>query len=284
MPVPREEDKEHDRLHPARCRQRDRHPDMREELHQSQCQQQIGRDRHGRHLDRGRGVLAGEEAGCQHLDQHESRQPNRIGGQRRGGRRRLDRPERTTLEQHRQDRLRQYDECRRRGQRQQQGQLDAAVLRRHRAGLVAGAHLARQRWQDSRRNGDADDPERQLVQPVCVVQIGHRAARQQRGERGRDHQIELRDPGAQHPRPHDPQRLLDARRQPRQARPQRHPGAGAGRHQPKELRDPGGRQGPGQDLPVLPMEMRHQQQAGDQEQVQQNRRRRRGGEAIDRIQ
>ena len=42
----------------------------------------------------------------------------------------------------------------------QMRQLDAAVLRRRRAGNIAGAHLARQRRQDRGANGDADNPER----------------------------------------------------------------------------------------------------------------------------
>ena len=114
----------------------------------------------------------------QHLDQHESRQSGGIGAERRRGGRSFDRPKGAALEQYRHDRLRQYDQRRRRRQGQQQRQLDAAVLRRDRAGGVAGAHLARQGRQDRRGNGDADDPERQLVQPVSVVEIGNRAAGQ----------------------------------------------------------------------------------------------------------
>ena len=63
-------------------------------------------------------------------------------------------------------------------QGQQQRQLDPAVLGCHRAGFVAGAHLPRQGRQDRGGDGDADHPERQLVQPVGVIEIRHGAARQ----------------------------------------------------------------------------------------------------------
>ena len=116
------------------------------------------------------------------------------------------------------------------------------------------------RRQDRGADRDADHPERQLVQPVGIVEIRHRAARQQRGERGRDQQVELRHPGAEHARPHDPQGLPHPRRQARQAQPQPYPGMGARRHQPEELRHSGGGQRPGQHLPVVPAEMVHQQQ------------------------
>jgi len=74
--------------------------------------------------------------------------------------------------------------------------------------------------------------QRQLVQPVGVVEVGDRAARQKRRKCGRDHQIELGDPGAEHAGAHDPQRLLDPRREARQAQARHHPGPCAGHHQP----------------------------------------------------
>ncbi len=79
----------------------------------------LSRHRRDRHLDRGRRVAMGIKARRQHLDQHEGRQPHRVGGERRRGRRCLGRAEGAALEQHREDRLGQHDERRRRRQGQQ---------------------------------------------------------------------------------------------------------------------------------------------------------------------
>ena len=149
-----------------------------------------------------------EKPGRQHLDEYEGRQPGGIGGECRRGRRRLGRAERAAL------------------RTAPAVSAVASTISAAAAGSVSSsasstprfcvstapaespsAHLARQRRQDRGADRDADNAERQLVQPVGIVEIGDRAARQQRGERGRDQQVELCHPGAEHARPHDAQGL-----------------------------------------------------------------------------
>ena len=77
---------------------------MRQKLHQDERQTQIGGHRRDRDLDRRGGVVAREKGRRQHLDQDKGRQARGIGGERRGGRRRIGRAEGAALEQHRQDR------------------------------------------------------------------------------------------------------------------------------------------------------------------------------------
>ena len=77
--------------------QRQRDPDMRQKLHQAERQRQVRDHRGDRDLDRRRGSWCAKNAGRQHLDEHEGRQPGGIGGERRRGRRRLGRAERAAL-------------------------------------------------------------------------------------------------------------------------------------------------------------------------------------------
>ena len=178
MTAPLEQHEQRDRLQPACRRQSERDPDMRPELHEHQGEDQIGRHCRDRDFDRGRGVVVREKARRQHFAQHKGRQPDCVSGERRRGRLGVGGPKGAALEQDRHDRMRQHDKgcCSRQGQ--QQRQFDAAVLRRGRAGQIAGAHLARQRRQDRRRDGDPDNPQRQLVEPVGVIEVRHRPARQ----------------------------------------------------------------------------------------------------------
>ncbi len=257
---------------------------MRQKRHQPDRQRQVRDHRGNRDFDRCARVLVREKPGRQHLDEYESRQPGGIGRQCRRGRLRLGRAERAARKQHQQYRCCQHDQCRRRGQRKQERQFDAAILRLDRARHVAEAHLARQRRQDRGADRDADDAKRQLVQPVGIVKIGDRAGREQRGQRRRDQQVELYHPGAEYARSHDAQRLFDARRQARQAQPERHPGSRARNHQPEKLCDAGGGQRPGQRPAVRPAEPRHQQQGGNQEQIEQDRCRRRRRKPVHRVQ
>ena len=174
----------------------------------------------------------------------------------------------------------------RRRQGQQQRQLDAAVLRRRPRRRRRRPHLARQRRQDRGADRDADDAERQLVQPVGVIEIRDRAARQQRGERGRDQQVELSDAGAEHARPHDRAGCASppasaAARGSRSATP----GPRAGRPSARGIaRAPAPVSAQARTRPSCQPKCAIISKRGDQEQVQQDRRRRGGGEAVDRVQ
>ena len=117
---------------------------MLEGNQQGGAQGDIGGDGDQGDLDRGRHILAREEAGGQHLDQDESRQPEGEGGERRSRRRGRVGIESAALEQDGDDRPGHHDQRRRRRQRKQQGELQRPVEARLAAGLVALAELARQ--------------------------------------------------------------------------------------------------------------------------------------------
>ena len=91
--------------------------------------------------------------------------------------------------------------------RQQQRQLDRAVLRMARAGLVAGRDPARHLRQQHGADRDADHADRQLVEPVGVVERRQRAG----GEEARDDGVgEQRDLGAGRAERRRPERLEEA--------------------------------------------------------------------------
>ena len=77
-------------------------------------------------------------------------------------------------------------------QGEEQRQLQTAVLRAHRLRVLAAAELVRNGRKRTRAEADADQPQRQLVQPVGKIDVRNRTVRQQlAGERGRDEEVEL---------------------------------------------------------------------------------------------
>ena len=178
----------------------------------------------------------------------------------------------------------EHDQRRRRRQGQQQAHLDRPVLRVARRLVLAGAELPAQHRQQRRADGDADDPERQLVQPVGVEQVGDGAHRQQRGEPGVDDDVDLVDAGADGTRQHQREQPLDPGRDPRPLQAERHAVA-PGRHRhPGELQDAGDEDAPGEGMRRrLRVQAGHQQRA-DQHHVEDDRREGRSREPADRVQ
>ena len=158
---------------------------------------------HGHHadLDRGRGVAAREEAGGQHLDQHERRQPHAIGRQGLRRQPRAFRIESAPSEQRPHNRESRNNQ--RQGGRQSQHQriLDRPVQGGGGGLGFAAAHLTRQQRQQGGADGRADDPQRQLLDAVGIIQQRHRAGGQQTGDDDVHREVEL-----SHPRPHQPRR------------------------------------------------------------------------------
>ena len=74
----------------------------------------------------------------------------------------------------------------------QQREFDRAVLRRAGAGFVAGRDPVRHLRQQHRADGNADDADRQLVDPVGVIERRDRAGRQKARDDGVGEQRELR--------------------------------------------------------------------------------------------
>src|SRR6185437_1701606 len=189
--------------------------------------------------------------------------------------------ESATLEQHGHDRPSRHSESNSRRQSEKQRQLEAAILRLLCPRIVAEPYLARQRGQDRRADRDANYRERQLVEPVGVIEIGNRAGREERGDRGRDDEVELRHPGTEDARQHQAQHAFHLVREARQRQREAEPRLVAGDHQPKELREARERQRPGQRFAG---QRPNENQRPDEKDIEQHRRRRRRGEALDRIQ
>src|ERR1700761_4147301 len=61
---------------------RERRSDMLQRHHEGEVHRQVQRDRGDRDLYRCRGVSTGEEGWREYLDQHESREPERVSGER----------------------------------------------------------------------------------------------------------------------------------------------------------------------------------------------------------
>ena len=86
-------------------------------------------------------VLAGEEAGVEHLDQHEGGKPRGERGKHGSGRLGVDGGEGAALEQHAHDRVGRNEQRDGGGQRQEQRGFERAVLAVHGRGVIAGAKL-----------------------------------------------------------------------------------------------------------------------------------------------
>ena len=130
----------------------------------------IHHDRGQRRLDRRRGIAAGEKRGDHAAHQHERKQADGIGGKRLPGGSGVGRREGAAHEQRPHDEVgneKKGDDAR---DREQQRELDGAVLGVPRARLVADRDAARHFRQHHGAGRDADDPDRQLVEPVRIVE------------------------------------------------------------------------------------------------------------------
>ena len=110
---------------------------MTKRPHQRQIEDHICDQGDDSNTDRGTGVFAREEARRQHLDQDIGRQTNRKSRQRPGGCHRIRGIEPAMLEQGRDNRQGNDNQCHRRRQGEQQRHLDGAVLVRHCLSLTA---------------------------------------------------------------------------------------------------------------------------------------------------
>ena len=111
----------------------EREADLRVAVHQHDLERDIDRDRDRERLDRRHGIAAGEEGDGDAAHQHERQQADRIGRERRGGGLRIGRGEGAAHEQRAHDEIGHQQEGDQAGHRQQQRELDRAVLRVARA-------------------------------------------------------------------------------------------------------------------------------------------------------
>ena len=164
----------------------------------------------------------------------------------------------------------------------QQREFDGAVLRRAGAGVVAGGDPVGHFRQQHGADGNADDADRQLVDPIGVIQRRNRARRQKARDDGIGEQRELRACGAdrrRHERLEEPAHILvEAERVERGER------AGADRVATDERRLQHARDqhAPGRGVAGAAEQTR----AGERRhhrQVEQDRRRRRRRETMQRV-
>ena len=175
---------------------------------------------HGNHTDlhRSAGILAGIEARRQYLDQHGRQQAGAVGTQGFCGFRHIQRSELAVLEKRGQQRLGQH--CQRQCCRQtnQQHHADGPIQGSGKR-LAGGIHmLAGQAGQDHRADRHRKNPQRQLDQPVGVVEPGHRPRLQQRRQHRIDQGVELIDRRPEQGRHHQCHDLAHPRVGPAHAR------------------------------------------------------------------
>ncbi len=90
-----------------------------------------------------------------------------------------------------------HEKCGDEGQREQQREQEGAALRAHGADVIVCRHPPRHFRQEHRADGDADHPDRQLVETVGIIQRRQRADRQEGRDDGVGKQCDLRAHGAQ---------------------------------------------------------------------------------------
>ena len=205
LAAPRQHDPEQRHVDDGRDAGGERRPDMPERHHQGEVQHEVQHERDEADLHRHGGVAAREEAGRQHLHQHEGGQPEREGGERL-------RREPRALQRRNAPRTNStvitgtatIASADRRRQGQEQRVFDRAVHR-----LAGGLASPERTWRDS--SGSSAVPtavpivaERQLLHLVGVIEQRDAARRQQAGDDDVHHLVELRHAGAEQPRRHAP--------------------------------------------------------------------------------
>ena len=193
---------------------------------------------HGR-----RRVLAREVGRREHLDEDEGGKAEGEDGERIGGGRGVGGRERAALEQRLHDGDGRHRQRNGRRHRQQHGELQRPVLAVHHGGMVAGAQLARHVREQHDADGDADDGERQLVDPVRVVEVRD-GARLQRGDHRADHDVDLRHATGHHARQPERDEPAHTLGHARAAQAQRQAVAARAVEQQQELEDAGGEHAP----------------------------------------
>ena len=249
---------------------------------QHDLERDIDQHREEQRLHRRPGVAARQKRDRGAAHQHERQEPDRIGLQRGAGRRRVGGGEGAAHEQRAHDQVRQQQERDQARDRQQQRELDRAVLGVARAGLVAArqpvGHLRQQHGADR----DADHADRQLIEPVGVVKRRQRAG----GEEARDDGVgEQRDLGLGRadgggPEPLEEQLHLLVEPRPAERRQHALP-RGVGGEQ-RHLEAAGDEHAPGRRVTRGRKEER-QRERRDHREVEQDRRRRGRRKAAERI-
>ena len=244
--------KEQARVEPAAERRRHGNAEVghqtvgAEQKEQRDRADRVGDQADGRVDHRRLGVLAREIGRREHLDHHEARQPESEDAERVGRCRRVGGGERPALEQAGDDLYRHDGERDGGGQRQKHGELEGAVLAVHHRVVVLQAQMPRHVGQQHHADGDADDGERQLVDAIGVVEVGHRAVLQGRDNRA-DDDVDLRDAARDDAGHAETDEAAHALRHARTAQLQPDIVAAQTVDQQPQLQDPGGEHAPGLD-------------------------------------
>ncbi|MCY1528917.1 hypothetical protein D9M68_640400 [compost metagenome] len=159
---------------------------------QSERQRDVHNDGDGSEDHRRARILAREETGNEGLDQDESRQAETVNRQDVTDDDGRFRRELAALEEQPNDRLGHDQKCCCRRQRQEQRELDRAVLQVRRFVDIAGTQRPGKFRQEHGCHRDADDAERKLVDAVRIDQRRDRAFAR-RSDIGIDQEVDLGD-------------------------------------------------------------------------------------------
>ena len=155
-------------------------------------------------------VFPGIEAGLENLGHGKGGKPRRKGQHRRRHGQRVRSAEGPVLKHRMQDGNRNRHQRNGRRDGEKQRKFKRPVLAVQGGLVVTGTKLARQVGQQHNANGNTDDPKRQLIKPVRVIEIGHRPV-EARGNDGGDQQIDLHDPAGDDPGNGKGKHLFDIR-------------------------------------------------------------------------
>ena len=162
-------------------------------------------ERHDGDLHRRADVLPRIEARRQHLHEDQPDQAHAVGDQRLARHLHVVRAERAVVKQRRDQRHGEDRQRHGRRRREQQRQAQAPVEQPRVLLARAVGMAAREARQQDRAQGDAEHAGGELHQPVGVVEPGHAAGHEERGEDAVDQQRDLADRHAEDRRPHLPQ-------------------------------------------------------------------------------
>lgn len=169
-----------------------REPDLRQRSNQRDFQRDIDGHTGQRGLDGRRGILAGVESGDGAPDQNKRNKPDRVSCKRRAGGGRIGLRECTPRKHGAHDDVRHDKKSGDERDREQQREIERAPLRSDSSLMIARGNPPGHFRQQYSSDGNADDADRQLVEPVRIVQRRQRASGEERCDDGVREQRDLR--------------------------------------------------------------------------------------------
>ena len=231
-------------VQPGREGARESEARVREGADEQQVEHHVRDHRDHRDAHRGAHLLAGVEPGRQHLDGHERHEPRSVGGEAERRHPHRVRPELAVLEYGGDHRRREEREAEGGGQRDHQDEPQGPVEGRLEAVRIVLRMAGGEGRERHGREGDPEYPERELHEPVRVVQPRDAAGGEIRCELGVDEQVHLGDGHPQHRGDDEPDDAAHAFVGAPQPRPDEHPDAPQERELERELRRAAGQHPP----------------------------------------